>query len=679
MANSLARETSPYLLQHADNPVDWRVWDADALALARREDKPILLSVGYSTCHWCHVMARESFSDAEIAAAMNRDFICIKVDREERPDLDQLYQHALHVLTGRAGGWPLTLFLTPDGVPFFGGTYFPPQPRYQLPGFPQVLAAVATAWRERRAEIQAGHAALLDAMARSVPQARMAARLDEAPLLRAVADLKRGYDAGHGGFGGTPKFPRPPELEFLFWSGDAQARAMVLLTLENMAARGLMDQLGGGFFRYSVDERWSIPHFEKMLYDNGPLLALYGDAWAVTGRAQFMRAAELLVGWLVREMTSPEGLFYSAQDADSEHEEGRFYLWTPAQVAALLSAQEYAVAAAVWGLDGAANFEQRAWHLQRVRTVEAVAQELAIDRTQAERLLESARERLFEARRLRVPPARDDKVLTAWNALMIRGLARAGRRCARADWIDLAARAARALHTRVWRDGRLAATWQGGRARHNGYLDDHAFFLDALLELAQADWHGDWLTWARALADTLLRDFEDAEAGGFYFTGHDHERLIQRIKNGYDQAMPSGNGVAARALGRLALLLDRPDYQAAARRCVALFMAELDAQPAAFPGLLGALREQLQPPRLVLLRGPDAGLCAWHGAVGRVADDATMVFALGAKAEAWEIPTSLRKPLGSTVNAYVCAGVNCLPEIVQLTDLLAIFSEPAVK
>ena len=671
MPNRLAQETSPYLLQHADNPVDWQPWGPQALAQAAQEDKPILLSVGYSTCHWCHVMARESFEDAEVAAAMNRDFVCVKVDREERPDLDQIYQSALQLLTRRAGGWPLTMFLMPDGTPFFGGTYFPKEARYNLPGFVQLMAGVVKAYRERRGDIAEQNASLLEALARS--GAEDAPGEIGADLAgRAVQDIKQGFDAANGGYGGAPKFPRPAELEFLFGSGDREARRQVLFTLEKMALGGVMDQLGGGFFRYSTDAHWAIPHFEKMLYDNGPLLGLYADAWAATGDPLFERAAAGIVDWLQREMLATEGAFYAALDADSEHEEGKFYVWPPRLAESLLTAEEFAVARLHWGLDATPNFEGSAWHLCVERPPADMARQLGLDLEIVHERLESARRKLFAARETRIRPGRDDKILTSWNALAIKGLARAARRFDRPDWLALARSAADALRLLVWNDGRLAATWQRGRPRHNAYLDDYAFLLDALLELLQADWRGADLDWARQLADALLSRFEDAEAGGFFFTSHDHERLIHRTKPVHDNAMPSGNGVAALALGRLAVVADDPRYARAAERTLRLFQGAMENMPAPHASLLSAQREVIEPPRLIVLAGPEPALSEWKRACDRHAGSHDLVFKIAGATP--DIPTSLRKSGGNSVNAHVCAGVNCLPEIVQIHDLLAIFS-----
>jgi hypothetical protein len=475
----------------------------------------------------------------------------------------------------------------------------------------------------------------------------------------------------HGGFGQAPKFPRPAELDFLLWSGDTEARDRVLFTLERMALGGLMDQLGGGFFRYCVDERWHIPHFEKMLYDNGPLLGLYADAWAITGEPLFAGAAEALVAWLQREMTAPEGAFYAALDADSEHEEGRFYVWTPEAVAALLTPEENAVACLTWGLDGAPNFEDRAWHLVVAREAAAVAHALGIGEETGAARLESARTKLFAARERRVRPARDEKVLTSWNALMIKGLARAARRFHRPDWLSLARGAADALRATVWRDGRLRASYKDGQARHNAYLDDYAFLLDALLELLQAGWRGrDW-QWAVGIADALLAHFEDPVSGGFFFTSHDHEQLIQRAKPAHDNAQPTGNGVAARALRRMDALTGEAHYGEAAARTVRTFLADMAEHPAPYPTLLGVLADLLAPPRLVVLRGPEPELSRWQAEVDRVVTGRDLVFVL--PDDAGEVPTTLDKPRRGQVNAHVCAGVTCMPEIFQLPDLMDVF------
>lgn len=672
MANALAHETSPYLLQHQNNPVDWHPWGPDALALARREGKPILLSIGYSSCHWCHVMAHESFENADVALLMNRLFVNIKVDREERPDLDQIYQTALQVLTGRGGGWPLTLFLAPDQTPFFGGTYFPREPRFGLPGFTQVLEDVAHAWQAKRGEIEAQNVEVRRALADLTPSVPSPLDLNDRPIHAAVAAIKSGFDTVRGGYSGAPKFPRPAELEFMLHRGDAEARDQVLFTLTRMAQGGIFDQIGGGFYRYSVDDLWLIPHFEKMLYDNGPLLGLYADAWAQTREPLFARTVAMTVAWLAREMRSPEGLFYSALDADSEHEEGRFYVWTPEAVRALLSADDYAVASPHWGLDRPANFERKHWHLAVAKPLAAVAEDLGISLVEAERRLDQARARLFEARTGRTRPGLDNKRLTAWNALTIRGLARAARRMDRPDWLALARQAAEALRQRVWLDGRLLASYQEGEAHLAAYLDDYAFLLAALLELLQAEFRPADLAWAQALADTLLAHFEDTDQGGFYFTSHDHEPLIHRPKPWHDQATPSGNGTAALALLRLGHLLGEPRYLEAGERTLRCFQAVLVSQPAPAPTLLTALAEYLAPPTIVVLRGPEAGLNDWQREISLTGPERALVCAIPNGTAG--LPVALAKPEREQVTGYVCAGVNCLPEVVQISDLTAILS-----
>ncbi len=669
MPNRLAQETSPYLRQHAHNPVDWYPWGEAALARARAEDRPILLSIGYSTCHWCHVMAHECFEDPEVAQAMNRLFVNVKVDREERPDLDLIYQSAHQLLTGRPGGWPLTVFLTPDQVPFFAGTYFPKVPRYGLPGFLDLLEGVARAWQERRTEIEAQNRQLLQAMSRGGDAGENEIP-DEGVLTVALEDLKASYDPLHGGYGPPPKFPRPADLEFALHSGDAEARAQVLTTLRHMAGGGLMDQVGGGFFRYAVDAAWTIPHFEKMLYDNGLLLALYADAWALTGEPLFLRTTELTVDWLGREMTSPEGLFWSALDADSEGEEGRYYLWTPEAVRDLLTPEEWAVVAPPWGLTDAPNFEGRAWHLGSQHTLEEVAQAQGLNREAAAALLEGARRKLLAARQQRVRPGLDDKVLTGWNALVIRGLARAARRCDRPQWTALALRAVDALRQRVWREGRLYASWQGGRPRLDAYLDDHAYLLAALLELLQAHYRAEDLAWAHALAEALLEGFEDRQAGGFWFTRHGHEPLLHRPKPVHDQATPAGNGVAAHALMRLGHLTGEQRYLAAAEAALRWAAGPMRRHPAACVSMLAALREHLRPVTLVVVRGPEPALCEWQRGMQGLCPEAALCLAIPGQARG--VPDVLAGPERSYVSARVCTGVHCLPEIVRFDDLAAI-------
>jgi len=679
MPNRLARETSPYLQQHAHNPVDWHAWGEEALERARREDKPILLSVGYSACHWCHVMAHESFEDPGVAEVMNRLFVNVKVDREERPDLDQIYQLAHQMLAQRPGGWPLTMFLTPDGAPFFGGTYFPKEPRYNLPGFPQLLERVASIYRDQREEIGRQNETLLATFERMHPGAPAHhSELTAEPIDAALRSLKTSFDSRYGGFGGAPKFPHPAELEFCLRrsaaAGDGAAGRVATYTLERMALGGIYDQIGGGFARYSVDGQWRIPHFEKMLYDNGPLLCLYSDAWTVTKNPLFARVAGETAAWAMREMQSPEGGYYSSLDADSEHEEGKFYVWTPEEVQALVSPDEYAVLAPHYGLDGPPNFENTHWHLNVARTLGAVAEQLGKSEEECERLLGSGRKKLFAAREKRVRPGRDEKVLTSWNALMIAGMARAAAVFGRGDWLQSAKKAFAFIRGTMWRNERLLATYKDGEAHLNAYLDDYAFLLAALIELLQAEFERDTLAFAEELAEVLLEQFEDKENGGFFFTSHDHERLIHRPKPGYDNATPSGNGVAALALQRLHFLTGESRYALAAERTLAQFHSAMNEQPGGYATLLMALEEHLNPTRTVILRGPSAELAGWRRTLAERYLPHTVVIALGT--ELRDLPPVLAKPAGGRVNAWVCEGVSCLAPIDRLENLIEQVSKP---
>lgn len=668
MPNRLAQETSPYLLQHAGNPVDWHPWSEEALTLARTQDMPILLSIGYSACHWCHVMAHESFEDPEVAAEMNRHFVNIKVDREERPDLDQIYQTAHAMLVQRPGGWPLTMFLAPDQTPFFGGTYFPKEPRHGLPGFRDLLGRVAAFYRERRDDIGQQNEAVRDAFGRSLPRRLGQAGAPDAALLeRALAELESGFDEGHGGFGDAPKFPHPVELEFCLRrhaaTGSPAGLAIATHTLRRMAEGGIYDQLGGGFCRYSVDRTWTIPHFEKMLYDNGPLLRLNADAWRVTGDALFGRVAEETAAWVMREMQSPEGGYYSTLDADSEHEEGKFYVWTPHQVRALLAPEEHAVLAPHFGLDGPPNFEHRHWHLRVTKPLDAVAASLGLPVEEARRRLDAGRAKLFAAREGRVRPGRDEKLLTSWNALMIKGMAHAGRLLDAPQWIASARRALDFIRGTLYRDGRLRAVYKDGQARLNGYLDDYAFLLDAALEMLAAEFHPTDLAFARELADTLLDQFEDRAEGGFFFTSHDHEALIHRPKTAPDNATPSGNGVAVFALQRLGHLLGEPRYLEAAQRALELFAPQLARQPAGHASLGIALEEFLDPPGVVILRGPARELAAWRSRLD--AHYRPAVLGIAVPAGLAGLPAALDKPAQTTAQAWVCRGSTCLPPLDQ--------------
>jgi uncharacterized protein len=662
MPNRLATETSPYLQQHAANPVDWYPWGEEALNRARDEDKPILLSVGYSACHWCHVMAHESFEDPEVAAVMNRLFVNVKVDREERPDIDQIYQSAHQMLAQRAGGWPLTMFLSPDGTPFFGGTYFPRTARYGMPAFPELCERIAAVWREQRAQIDAQGSEVRDAFARSVPRGAGRRAEFSAEVLAAMLEhLRASFDARHGGFGAAPKFPHPTDLELCLRKGELE---IARVTLARMCEGGIYDQLGGGFCRYSTDAYWTIPHFEKMLYDNGPLLGLLADAWSLTREPLFARCAGETAGWIMREMQSPEGGYYSSLDADSEHEEGKFYVWSKEEVASLLTPAEYAVVAAHYGLDQPPNFENRHWHLRITSPLSD------------EPLLDSGKRKLLSARERRVRPGRDEKILVSWNALAIRGMAHAGRVLGRPEWIASARRALEFIRARMWREARLLATYKDGRAHLKAYLDDYAFLLAAVLELLQERFGTEELGFACQLAEVLLAQFEDAEAGGFFFTARDHEELVHRPKPGHDNATPSGNALAAWALGRLAAITGEPRFARAAERTLELFYPQMRDYPAGFAAMATALDEVLQPPRMLILRGREDALPAWQAELAQAFHPDLAVLAVPEGAAG--LPAALDKPARpGPVNAWLCHGVTCLAPIADLVNLKKTLKEQA--
>ena len=676
--NRLAAEASLYLRQHAENPVDWYPWGPEALERARAEDKPILLSVGYSACHWCHVMAHESFEDPVVAELMNGLYVCVKVDREERPDLDRIYQTAHQLLTQRGGGWPLTMFLSPrDQRPFFGGTYFPPEPRHGLPAFREVLERVAAWYAAHRDEAAKLGADLVAAFAHLQPPAGAAGEPTRAPLASARAALTRDFDGTFGGFGGAPKFPHPASIEFLLgaWRAtaddakpDLQALYMATLTLTRMSEGGLYDQLGGGWCRYSVDPYWMIPHFEKMLYDNGQLLAVASQAAVATAEPLFRRVAGETADWLRREMEHPDGGYYATLDADSEGHEGRYYVWTPDEARAVLDAREFAVLARRFGLDRGANFEGK-WHLHAYVSMAEVAEAEGLEPAEAESLLDAARAKLLAVRERRVRPGRDEKIITSWNGLAIAGLAAASRALARPDLAEAAGRAATFLHDRCWRDGRLLSVYAGGEARHAAYLDDYAMLAWGLTELLQARWDSRWLAWAVELTEVLLSHFEDVESGGFFFTADDAETLILRPMTWADDATPAGNGVAARLLVRLGYLLAEPRYLAAAERTLRAAWPMLERYPQAHTSLLAALDDHTTTPDIVVIRGSDCDLRDWRSELAKVYDPKRYVVAV--PADATGLPPALAdKAPGDRMVAYVCRGTTCAPPISTLGDLL---------
>ncbi|HZH24771.1 MAG TPA: thioredoxin domain-containing protein [Solirubrobacteraceae bacterium] len=651
MSNRLAAETSPYLLQHAENPVDWYPWGEEALERARRESRPILVSIGYAACHWCHVMERESFEDPEVAALMNERFVCIKVDREERPDLDAIYMDAVQAMTGR-GGWPLNAFLTPEGVPFYAGTYWPPEPRHGMPAWSQVVTGVADAWRDQRAEVEAAGERILPRLAGAAALAPAAGQLDPAGLDAAVATLRRGYDSEHGGFSkSAPKFPATSAIEFLLRRGE---REMALHTLRAMASGGMYDQIGGGFARYSVDERWVIPHFEKMLYDNALLARAYLHAFQISGESFFARVCTETLDWALRDLRQDEGGFASALDADSEGEEGRFYVWTPDELRAALADDALAEEAlAHFGMTGAPNFEGRWAPVRATRDPER---------------LDEIKARLRAYRERRVWPALDDKRLTAWNALMISALADAGAALARMDYRD----AAVACAEFVWRDmrdseGRLLRSFNRGQARLGAYLEDHAFLLEALLTLYETTFDPRWFGAARELADTILARFADAEHGGFFSTADDHEALIARRKELEDAPIPAGGSAAAFGLLRLAALTGEHRYEEAALGVLRLLHELAPQHPVAFGHLLQALDFHLAPVKEVAIVGPGAEPLV------RVVRESFRPHLVLAGGPADGVPLLQgREPVDGRATAYVCERFTCLRPVTEPAELAAL-------
>lgn len=669
--NQLSDQTSPYLLQHADNPVQWMPWDEEALRMARDQDKPILLSIGYSACHWCHVMAHESFEHNDTAAVMNRLFINIKVDREERPDLDKIYQSAHSMLTNRPGGWPLTIFLTPhDLMPIFAGTYFPKTPRHGLPAFTQLLENIAHAYTAHKEDIEKQSASLRDAFRQIAAQDdTVAQHLGSMPLDVARNQIEQQFDSQFGGFSSAPKFPHPAIIQraLKHWArtnetGNPDSRILhtALFSLERMASGGLFDHLGGGFCRYSTDERWMIPHFEKMLYDNAPLLWLNTQAWCISGNILHKDTATETADWVMREMQSESGGYFSALDADSEGVEGKFYVWEPQTVASHIEDSEYQLLASRFGLDQPANFEAQ-WHFHAYRSYQELADQCSSSVSEVRNELLATRKKLFAARDQRIHPALDDKILTAWNGLMIRGMAYAGRQLDNTAYIDSATRAADYIHSHLWKNNRLLATARNNHAHLNAYLDDYAFVISGLIELLQSRWDSKWLQWAQQLADVLIEQFEDEHSGGFFFTSHDHEQLIQRSKSYSDDATPSGNGIAAESLFVLGYLLAEPRYIDAAERCLKAAWRSIDQAAISHCSLLEALDQYLDPPQIIILRGSADALASWQQPAKGAFLPHSYIFAIPAD---HGLPPSLaEKQVSETTLAYVCEGMQCAPPI----------------
>ncbi len=589
--NRLINETSPYLRQHAHNPVDWHPWGTEAFEKARQEDKPVMISVGYSACHWCHRFREESFENEAIAKLMNDLFINIKVDREERPDIDSIYMNAVQMMTGH-GGWPMTVFMTPEGVPFYGGTYYPPADRQGMPGFPRVLISIAEAYKEQRSQITSNAQVIIEQLAK-LNEFTSVDDLNTEILDTAAQGIMRGFDTENGGFGRAPKFPPAMVLSFLLRQSqrtkDSAMQAAVEMTLIKMANGGMYDQLGGGFHRYSVDEKWLIPHFEKMLYDNALLSRIYLDAFLVTGRVFYRQIATEILDYVVREMLDTNGGFYSSQDADSEGEEGKFFVWRPEEIVALLGEEDATLFNRYFDVTPHGNFEHAMSALHVDTELTAVAKILNVTPERLADAIKRGKEILFAAREKRVKPARDEKILTAWNGLMLRSFAEAARVLKREDYLQVAIRNAEFLLMELQRDGRLLRTHKDGQSKLNAYQEDYAYLIDGLLSLYEATFDEKYFLAAHNLADTMIAQFWDETEGGFFFTSNDHEQLISRAKESYDNATPSGNSVAAHILQRLALFTNENRYRDIAERTLKLLANQISRFPNAFGHLLCAV------------------------------------------------------------------------------------------
>jgi uncharacterized protein len=674
VSNRLAGETSPYLVQHAENPVDWYPWGEEALERSRAENKPIFLSIGYSACHWCHVMERESFEDPATAEVMNRGFVCVKVDREERPDLDTIYMSAVQQMTG-SGGWPMSVFLTPDLKPFFGGTYFPPTPRYGMPGFVDVLDAVAEAFRERRDDVEKNANQVVDVISHEIAPNGAGVELEAGLLDDAATSLKQLHDPADGGFGSAPKFPQAMALEFMLRSwrrtGDPGMLEVVEHSLLKMAHGGIYDHLGGGFARYSTDTRWLVPHFEKMLYDQALLAPLYLHAYQATGSAGYRQGCTRTIDYVLRDLTSPEGGFYSAEDADSEGVEGLFYTWTGEELMELLG-DDFELFARTFDVTPGGNWEGRNI-LHIVADRHSVPAELGITEDEYQTRLKLARTKLFEVRNRRVRPARDEKVLTGWNGLMLAAVAEAAVVLGSGEYLHAAQANADLLLKRLYIDGRVKRSYRDGQARLDGYLEDYACLAHGLLQLYQADFDVRWYDAATEIVESMLARFRDPTGGILYSTADDHEKLLFRPKDFDDNAVPAGNSMAADVLVELALLSGEDRYRRAADEIISALAGALASHPLFFGRLLSVLDTHIGNPAEVAVVG-DLGSEAASGLLGCVYSAY-----IPAKVVAAGAPGSVRPALladrgavaGADAAAYVCRGFVCSRPVTSVEDLRA--------
>ena len=679
--NHLINESSPYLLQHAHNPVDWYPWGEEAFAISREQNKPVLLSIGYSACHWCHVMAHESFEDEEIARLMNDNFVNIKVDREERPDLDQIYMNAVQMMTHH-GGWPMTVFLTPDAIPFYGGTYFPPQDRYNMPGFPRVLISVAEAYKDRRSDIAQTSDQLLNELRRLSETSGSEQSIEKELLDAAFVGITRGYDPVNGGFGGAPKFPPAMTLEFLLRTfvrtGNADALEMVRTTTTKMAYGGMYDQLGGGFHRYSTDAKWLVPHFEKMLYDNALLSRVYLHYYQVSQDELARETTKGILDYVIREMTNDEGGFYSTQDADSEGHEGKFFVWDIAEIKSVLGEKEANFFCAAYDITDSGNFEGE--NIPNIKhSLKVVAEKAGVTLDELNASLSQSKRKLFEVREQRIKPDRDEKVITAWNGLMLASFAEAGVVLDRPDYLDIARKNARFILSKLQRDGFLLRTYKDGVAKFNAYLEDYAFLIEGLTTLFETSGEIEWLNAALSLTDRMVEEFWDEDNAGFFFTGTSHEKLIVRSKDYFDNATPSGNSVAASVLLRLGILTDSEHFRNLA---VSVFREVADSirkYPSGFGYALSGLDFLLSTPKEVAIIAPEQSSLktfvrvAWE----RYLPNKVVASALSGDSAAIGSVVLLqnRNLVEGKTAAYVCQNYTCKEPVTEIAAFAEQLSE----
>ncbi len=676
MPNRLATESSPYLLQHADHPVDWYPWGPEALSLSKRTGKPLLVSIGYAACHWCHVMSHECFENLAIADTMNRNFVCVKVDREERPDLDRIYQISHQMLNDRPGGWPLTLALTPEGnAPFFAGTYFPPTPRHGLPGFGEILESVTAHYQKNQHDMDSHIESFRKALDQLNPSAGGDTPDPVTSLNKSMEALKERFDAANGGFGDAPKFPHPTQLDLLMRHAASNrehskvSMAMVNKTLRKMCLGGLYDQIGGGFFRYSTDKQWTIPHFEKMLYDNAQLIALYTDGHCLTQNQIYRDTALRTAEWVMTTMQMPNGGYASTLDADSEGVEGKFYVWSETDLRAILSEPEYNKIEQYFGLFGEPNFEGK-WHFN-VNQEGDTALQGSTNQNQKDEVLDNALDKLDQRRGDRIHPSFDDKILTAWNGMMIKGMARTGRRLLLPDVIQSAEKALDYIRTVHWHNDRLFVTSRDQQPKLNGYLDDYAFLAEGVLELLQAKWRSGDVLFLTKLCDAMLEWFEDQDLGGFFFTSHDHETLLHRPKPGADDAIPSSNGTAANVLFRTGILLSEPRYIEASLRTMQLYGGGIAKSPSVFASLTAALQDTAVNARAVVIRGREEDASVWLNQLNGLYLPHHSIYFISNNAAGLPEGLEPKKAVPGKVVAYLCEAFSCSAAIDDFNILRA--------